>query len=57
LPCTGCAKRLINLGNVKRVYYGHEYRSRDSAELFRQVGIELIPVEVASSGIQLRRES
>ncbi len=41
LPCVMCAKRLINLGNVRRVHYCHEYRSQDSLELFRTVGIEV----------------
>jgi len=41
LPCVMCAKRLINLGNVKKVYYENEYRIRDSVELFKQVGIEV----------------
>jgi dCMP deaminase len=39
LPCVQCAKRLINLGNVKTVYYGEDYRLRDSLELFKTVGI------------------
>lgn len=39
LPCVACAKRLINLGNVKRICYAHEYRSRTSLELFAQTGI------------------
>src|SRR5271157_5122725 len=30
LPCMMCAKRLINLGNVRRVYYRTDYRLRDS---------------------------
>jgi dCMP deaminase len=42
LPCSFCAKRLINLGKVRRVYYGRDYRNRSSLELFAQVGI---PVE------------
>ncbi len=41
LPCVMCAKRLINLGNVKRVYYCREYRSQDSMSLFEAVGIEV----------------
>ena len=44
-PCVMCAKRLINLGNVRRVYYLDEYRSTASAELFTQVGIDLIKLE------------
>jgi dCMP deaminase len=41
LPCTACAKRLINLGNVTKVYYGEEYRLRDSLDLLKEVGIEV----------------
>lgn len=39
LPCVACAKRFINLGNVKQVYYGEDYRLRDSLTLLKQVGI------------------
>ena len=39
LPCVQCAKRLINLGSVKKVYYGQDYRIRDSIELLNSVGI------------------
>jgi dCMP deaminase len=39
LPCSYCAKRLINLGNVRKVFYGREYRNRTSLELFAAVGI------------------
>ena len=46
LPCVSCAKRLINLGNVKRVYYGQEYRLRDSVELLKLVGIEVHRLEM-----------
>jgi dCMP deaminase len=42
LPCVQCAKRLINLGNVKKIYYGQDYRLKDSIELLRSVGIEVI---------------
>lgn len=42
LPCTACAKRLINLGNVKRVVYAEEYRIRDSIALLTSVGIEVL---------------
>ncbi len=46
LPCVMCAKRLLNLGNVKSVYYSHDYRKRDSVDLFAQVGIgvEQLPI-------------
>lgn len=45
LPCTMCAKRLINLGGVKRIYYTSEYRSKESLEILQRVGIETIQVE------------
>lgn len=45
LPCVGCAKRLINLGNVRKVVYGEDYRVRDSVELLRSVGIEVSKLE------------
>ncbi len=41
LPCVMCAKRLINMGNVRRVYFGEDYRLRDSLKLFADVGIEI----------------
>src|SRR5579871_5921703 len=45
LPCVQCAKRLINLGNVKAVYYDHEYRVKDSQELLRSAGIRVEKVQ------------
>lgn len=41
LPCVACAKRLINLGNVRAVYYDQDYRLRDSLVLLEQVGIRI----------------
>ncbi|MEW6055302.1 MAG: deaminase [Bdellovibrionota bacterium] len=41
LPCVQCAKRLINLGNVRKIYYGNDYRIKDSIDLLRSVGIEI----------------
>ncbi|MBI5509140.1 MAG: hypothetical protein HY903_10340 [Deltaproteobacteria bacterium] len=41
LPCVACAKRLINLGNVKVVYYGEEYRLKDAVELLERTGIKV----------------
>lgn len=41
LPCVACAKRLINLGNVRAVYYDQDYRLRDSLKLLEQVGIRV----------------
>lgn len=45
LPCVPCAKRLINLGSVKKVVFARDYRSRDSLEILRSVGIEVVQLE------------
>ena len=45
LPCTACAKRLINIGNVKKVFFDTDYRKRDSVPLLSQTGIELFKIE------------
>lgn len=39
LPCVACAKMLINLGGVERVFYLHDYRIRTSLELLKHAGI------------------
>jgi len=39
LPCAMCAKRLINLGNVKKVSYLHPYRLTESITLLKEVGV------------------
>ncbi len=45
LPCSGCAKRLINMGGVKKVFYSLEYRRKDSIKILSQVGIEVVKLE------------
>jgi dCMP deaminase len=42
LPCVMCAKRLINLGGVKTVYYANPYRLLDAVDMMAQAGIKLI---------------
>lgn len=46
LPCKACAKRLINLGHVKKIYFANMYRCDQSIEILRSVGIEVHQVEV-----------
>lgn len=41
LPCIQCAKRLINLGNVRKVYYETPYRITDSISLLQSVGVQI----------------
>lgn len=50
LPCAACAKRLINLGNVQRIYYRNDYRKTDSLEILRLVGIEVVEMDPPSGG-------
>lgn len=40
LPCLMCAKRLINLGGIVRVYYSDDYRKRESLALLLDAGID-----------------
>jgi dCMP deaminase len=49
LPCVMCAKRLINLGNVRDVYYDLDYRLRDSLALLETVGIRVHRLQVKAS--------
>jgi dCMP deaminase len=41
IPCMACAKRLINLGHVRKVVYGESYRNQEALDLLRTVGIEV----------------
>lgn len=44
-PCKMCAKRLINLGNVKQVYYSKEYRDKTGIELLNKAEIYVASLE------------
>lgn len=50
LPCKMCAKRLVNLGGVVRVFYGRDYRLRDGLEILRAAGIEAVQLEIGTHG-------
>lgn len=41
LPCLMCAKRLVNLGGVKQVFYWKDYRKREALELLKAAGIDV----------------
>ena len=41
LPCSMCAKRIVNLGNVKKVVYKSDYRIADSVDALRKAGVEV----------------
>lgn len=40
-PCTYCAKRFINVGGIKRLYYRIPYRKRDGIKLLISAGIDV----------------
>jgi dCMP deaminase len=50
LPCVMCAKRIIQLGGVKKVFYAKPYRVTKSLDLFDTVGIECVQLNVGSGG-------
>jgi len=41
LPCAACAKRMINLGNVRRVVFLHDYRRREAVQLLKCAKISI----------------
>lgn len=45
LPCTACAKRIINIGNVKKVFFEEDYRNRNAINLFKTTGIEVFKIK------------
>lgn len=49
LPCEMCAKRLINLGNVKKIFYLNEYRKRSAVSLFQLVKIPIEQIQIEPS--------
>lgn len=45
LPCIMCAKRIINLGGVKKVIFKNEYRQNDSVSLLWSAGIPIYQMD------------
>ena len=50
-PCAACAKRLINLGHVRGVYFEQSYRSGAGLELLAQAGIPVTQVSLPLLGL------
>ncbi len=48
-PCIECAKLIIQAG-IKRVVYSEKYRLEDGINLLRRAGIEMLYIEMQSSG-------
>ncbi len=40
-PCSYCAKRMVNKGGVKKVFYSEPYRLKDGLEILIKSGIEV----------------
>ncbi|MBF0359747.1 MAG: hypothetical protein HQK49_01995 [Oligoflexia bacterium] len=45
-PCVYCAKRIINKGGIKRVFYAETYRSERGLEILNGAGIETIQIKL-----------
>lgn len=41
-PCAYCAKRMINKGGVKKVYFNEPYRLKAGLEILERAGVEVI---------------
>lgn len=46
LPCPMCAKRFINLGNVRTVYYDHDYRLHGAVDILNAAAITVTQFHV-----------
>ena len=51
LPCVMCAKRMLNLGGVQRVYYSQEYRIATARELLEKNGIQVTRLHTPASEV------
>ncbi len=45
LPCLACAKRLVNLGHVKTVFYRDDYRKNDAVEILKGSQIKVVQLK------------
>ena len=51
LPCSICAKMIINAG-LKKIYYLSGYADPISAEMFKEAAIDLIKVDEPATGLK-----
>ena len=42
IPCKMCAKRIINLGNVKKIFYKNDYRLCEGLDLLQCNNVKVI---------------
>lgn len=46
LPCPACAKRIINYGGVKIVYYLDDYKNKDAILLLNASNIQIVKISL-----------
>jgi dCMP deaminase len=47
-PCAYCAKRMVNKGGIRKVYFSEPYRLRRGLEVLEQVGIVVEQLKIPS---------
>ncbi|TDJ05730.1 MAG: deoxycytidylate deaminase [Deltaproteobacteria bacterium] len=47
-PCSYCAKRMVNKGGVKKVFYALPYRLREGVDILESTGIEVVNFSLPS---------
>jgi len=47
-PCAYCAKRIVNKGGVKKVYFCEPYRLQRGLEILSESGIEVVQIEMSA---------
>jgi len=48
MPCPACCKRIINLQNVQKVFFGESHKGDTGRKMLAQVGISLIHYPLTS---------
>lgn len=44
-PCINCAKLMLNLGNLKKLFYCHEFKNKEPLEILKKAGIKTIKMK------------
>ena len=54
-PCHYCAKRMVNKGGVKKVFYSEPYRLTRGLEILKEAGIQVIQLNIQNYFISLEQ--
>ena len=52
-PCAYCAKRMVNKGGIRKVYFCEPYRLTRGLEILRECGVEVVQLPKADSRKQI----